>query len=386
MRILLTGVTGLVGSCLAPLLQENNEVLCLIRPDRQKDAHARLVETLPFSKKNIMAINGDVTLPKAGMKSADIDRWKGKIDKIVHGAASIRFDEPLSDETKRVNVGGTQTMLDLARELEVKEFHFLSTVYVAGSARSFTENDFDVGQTTRNAYEKSKLEAERLVRNWNGGKFSVHRMSIVIGDATSGYVKEFNGYYGFFVGFWRLRNSLYERWLTGGKDRLIRQGISFDEEGFLELPLSIDCSPVSKLNLVNSNWLARILNKLISLSAANQTFHLVHPSPPRVQWVIEVSLDYLKIRGIQYRDGNSAASQMLRRMQRALDRKINRYLPYVTHEPIFGRDNLLRTLGESYVSAPAISESMLQRMLDYAIKVNFGQKNKETSESVRRIA
>ena len=217
MRILLTGGTGLVGSCLAPLLQENNELLCLIRPDHKKDANARLMEVLPFSKKNTTAINGDVTLPRAGMASADIDRWKGKVDKIVHGAASIKFDEAVSEETKRTNIGGTQNMLDLAKELEVKEFHFLSTACVAGSARSFKETDFDVGQTTRNAYEKSKLEAERIVRHWNGGKFSVHRMSIVIGNSTNGYVKTSTGITGFLQDFGGLATGCTSGGLTGKK-------------------------------------------------------------------------------------------------------------------------------------------------------------------------
>lgn len=386
MKILLTGVTGLVGSCLAPLLQEDgHELLCLVRPGNGKSAHARLAETLPFVAKRITVLSGDVTLPKAGLASADIARWKGTIDKVVHGAASIRFDESASEETRLVNIGGTRNMLALAEDLEVKQFDFLSTVYVGGSARAFSERDFDVGQTTRNAYEKSKLEGERLVRGWDGGKFSVHRMSIVIGDSKTGYVREFNGYYGFFLGFWRLRNSLLAQWLGGKKDELIRQGISFDESGFLELPLSIDCSPVSKLNLIPSDWLARILSKLIGLPAANQTFHLVHHSPPRVQWVIETSLDYLRIRGVQFRDGNGGRSHLLRRMQAALDRSINRFIPYITHEPIFGRDNVVRTLGEAYVSLPPITETALQKMLEYAIKVNFGQK-RESGELKSRVA
>lgn len=373
MRILLTGATGLVGSCLAPLLQENHELLCLVRPDKKRSASARLLDIMPFLKKNSFALSGDITLPNAGISVIERNLWKGKIDKIVHGAASIKFDEAISEETKAINIGGTKTILSLAKELEVKEVHYLSTAYVAGSARSFMENEFNVGQTTRNAYEKSKLEAERLVRNWTDGKFSIHRMSIVIGDSINGFVKDFNGYYGFFTGFWRLRSSLHQRWMSGKKEELIRQGISFDEDGFLELPLSINCSPTSTLNLVTSDWLAGHLKKLIDIPADNQTFHLVHPSPPRVQWVIEVSLEYLKIRGIQFRQNNHASGPMLERLQSSIDRNINRYLPYVTQEANFGRTNIKRVLGTQYIPPPAINESLLHKMLDYAIKVNFGK-------------
>ena len=373
--ILMTGVTGQVGSTVAPLLQERgHRVLYLIRPSDGKDAVARLREVIPDLRENDIAISGDVTLPFAGISEVDRRKWKGQIDKVVHGAASIKFDEAVAEETRYINVDGTRTMLALTEELGVPEFHYLSTAYVAGSARAFAETDFDVGQTTRNAYESSKWAAERLVRDWSAGKFSIHRLGIVIGDLKTGYVQSFNGYYGFFIGFWRLLHSLRQRWETK-REECLEQGISFSEDGFLELPLCIDCSPTSKINLVTTDWLSQTLIRLLDLSASNQTFHLVHPSPPRVQWIIETSLEHLGIRGVVYRDSVDFSTRpMLKRFQSGLDRNLNRYLPYVTHEPVFDCENLKRTLAERYVPPSAIDKALLVKMLDYAKSVNFGQK------------
>ena len=84
--ILLTGVTGQVGSVLAPLLQEKGyRVLYLIRPNGGKDAQARLREVLSNLREGMdIAINGDVTLPNAGMSDADIQAWEWRVDRVMH--------------------------------------------------------------------------------------------------------------------------------------------------------------------------------------------------------------------------------------------------------------------------------------------------------------
>lgn len=376
--ILLTGVTGQVGSALAPLLQEKGyRVLYLIRPGGGKDAAARLREVLPYVRREAdIAIAGDVTLPYAGFNETERRKWRGCIDKIVHSAASIRLDESVAEETRRVNVGGTRNMLVLVSDLAVPEFHYLSTAYVAGNAESFSEFDFDeVGQTARNTYETTKRAAERLVRDWSSGGKSIYRLPIVIGDSRTGYTQSFTGYFGFFIGFWRLLQILRRKWEAEPRT-LLAHGIRFDEDGFLVLPLSIGCSPISTLNLVTSDWLARTLADLVDLPARNQVFHLTNPKPPRVQWVIETTLEHLGIREVLYREKAylSVRSSVIRKLQRRLDAGLKPFLPYVTHEAEFGCENLVRVLGERYVSPPAIDGALLAKMLDYAVSVSFGQR------------
>lgn len=374
--ILFTGVTGQVGSSVASLLQEgDHKVLYLIRPNGEKNAITRLSEVLPDLRETDIAISGDVTLPYAGISELDRKKWKGQIDKIVHGAASIKFDEALAEETWHINVHGTSNMLSLAEELGVQEFHFLSTVYVAGSARAFAETDFDVDQTARNIYESSKREAERLIRKWSGGKFSIYRLSIAIGNSKTGATQAFNGYYGFLIPFWRLLQTLRQRWETEPEECL-KNGISFDADGFLELPLSIDCSKTSTLNIITIDWVSKVLVDLFELPSANQIYHLVNPAPIRVQWAIETSLRHLGM-GVQYGDGENLEfpeRSLLRTLQKGLNRGINRFRPYITHEPILACEQLRRTLKEHYVPPPIVDEALLVKMLDYAKLVNFGQK------------
>lgn len=374
--ILLTGVTGQVGSALAPLLQEQGyRVLYLIRPDGEKDAQARLHEVLPNLREGLdIAINGDITLPNAGVSDADIQAWEWKVDNIMHGAAATSFDEAKAEKTRHTNIEGTRNMLDLSEELCASDFHYMSTAYVSGDVGIFHESDLDADQKFSNPYEASKLDAERVLRNWRNGKFTIHRLPIVLGDSNHGNVRTFQGYYGVAIPFWRLLQTWKQRWGSDPQDCL-RNGIKFDGSS-LELPLHIDCSRTSVLNLVTSDWVAGILAKLLEIPSTNQTYHLVHPNPPRVRQVMEISLGYMGISGIRYDDDRTELSGLLQRIQAGVDKGIRKYQQYIKHGAVYTCDNLKRALGDHYVPPPIIDEALLGKMLDYAMSVNFGQKIK----------
>jgi thioester reductase-like protein len=95
---------------------------------------------------------------------------------VIHCAATVSFTLGL-DESRAINVEGTRHLLDLAG-LSAARGHFdcfthVSTAYVAGDHRgTFAEHELNIGQDFRNAYERSKFEAESLVRDRGrrGGK------------------------------------------------------------------------------------------------------------------------------------------------------------------------------------------------------------------------
>ncbi|MEO8343056.1 MAG: SDR family oxidoreductase [Gallionella sp.] len=375
--VLLTGVTGQVGSALAPLLQKNGyRILYLIRLSGEKNIQARLREVLPNLREGMdIAINGDVTLPNAGVSKEDVQKWKRQIDKVVHGAAALSFGDSDAENTRLTNVEGTYSMLRLAEDLCVPDFHYISTAYISGNASIFHETNLDVGQTSFNAYEVSKLEAEMVVHDWDGGKFTIHRLPIVLGDSHDGSVRNFSGYYGVAIPFWKLIQVWRQRWENDTED-CQKNGVKVDESGVVELPLYIGCSPEAVLNMVTSDWVAENLAKLLDIPSENQTYHLVHPSPPKVRWVMETSLKHLGISGIRYDDDIQELSGLLQRMQSGFDRGIRIYQQYIKHGTIFTCDNLVHALGDGYTPPPVIDEALLAKMLDYAMSVNFGQKSR----------
>ena len=383
--ILLTGATGTVGSCLAPLLvREGHQVICVVRPKDGKSPKSRIKEILGRENNGISVVKGDVTLPHAGISYSERQRLRGRIDEVVHCAASIKFDDVLVEEITRVNVGGTTVVLELARELRISEFHHISTAYIAGDADYFGESDFDLGQTCRNVYERTKREAEGLVRGWQHGKYSIYRLGIVVGESKTGYTSSFTGYYRPFASFWFLRQGLNRR-VGAEPERYKAEGIAFDAGGILTLPLCLNCSPVSTLNLVPRDWAARILADLIAIPVTGQTFHVVHPNPPQVRRVTDVSLSCLGITEYHYGTrANHEPDSLLEKLQKRFEYGVRQYSPYIIHEPKFEALNMVRMLGLKYSPPPDVDKVFLTRLLNYAKSVNFGRAKTKERRTRRR--
>lgn len=211
--VLLTGATGFVGTeLLVRYLQlTDRRIFLLIRADDDDHAQARLRETLrgalgtdePYLHR-VRALAGDITHPGLGLDPEVALEVASEISEIVHGAASVSFELAL-DVARAINVEGTARMLAFAELCKLqgglRRFTYVSTAYVAGLHRgSFGEDDLDVGQRFRNPYERSKFEAELLVRGYARRlPITVVRPSIVVGDSTSGWTASFN------VLYWPLR-------------------------------------------------------------------------------------------------------------------------------------------------------------------------------------
>ena len=208
--LLLTGATGFLGGELLARLLERSErtVYALVRADSDDEAQLRLqrvIESLLGSaepwRDRAVAIAADMTRPDLGMDAAR-RRWLAeRVTQVVHCAASVSFTLGL-EESREINVEGTRRVLDFAELCAARGgldcFTHVSTAYVAGTYPGrFTERDLDVGQRFRNPYERTKFEAELLLRE-RGRTLPVQvlRPSIVVGDSKSGWTASFNVLYG----------------------------------------------------------------------------------------------------------------------------------------------------------------------------------------------
>jgi thioester reductase-like protein len=207
---LLTGGTGFLGGeVLVRLLERDDRpVYVLVRAESDERASARLDALLasllgsagPCSQR-VIPIRGDVTQAWLGMGARSRDQLAERVGQIVHCAASVSFTMGLA-ESREINVEGTRRMIQLGelcdRRGALDSFVHVSTAYVAGThTGSFTECDLDVGQDFRNPYERSKFEAERVIRERGWGlPVQVLRPSIVVGDSRTGWTPTFNVLYG----------------------------------------------------------------------------------------------------------------------------------------------------------------------------------------------
>lgn len=209
--LLLTGATGFLGMELMAryLRHSDRTVYAVVRADDDAHAQRRLHDTLadvfgdaaPFADR-VRGLAGDMTKPALGLDPDVARELAQAVDEIVHAAAAVSFDLDL-DQARAINVRGTRAMLELAGLCErhggLRRVTYVSTAYVAGLHRGrFGEDDLDVGQRFRNAYEQSKFESEQLVRDArrdDGLPITVVRPSIIVGDSRSGWTASFNVLY-----------------------------------------------------------------------------------------------------------------------------------------------------------------------------------------------
>ncbi len=212
--ILLTGATGFLGmDALARLLElgaegarEDEQIAVLVRArdgdgadERLQGLLARLYDEPPPAAARVRAVRGDLLEPGLGLSARDREWLVGSVDRIVHCAASISFELPLA-QAREINVRGVARVIELAREIAaggaLSRMVHVSTAYVSGRhAGEFGEGDLDVGQGFRNTYERSKHEAERLLRAADDLPLAVARPSIVMGHSRSGWTAAFNVLY-----------------------------------------------------------------------------------------------------------------------------------------------------------------------------------------------
>ncbi|MEG3130957.1 AMP-binding protein [Pantoea cypripedii] len=199
--VLLTGATGFIGIYLLRelLLQGVPEVHCLVRCKEGMSTETRLWEQFRWyfpddiienARARVFVHDADITLDHLDLNVQTYANLASRIDTVFHSAADVRLFAPL-DELRLANVEGTRNLIAFCQHGKTKRLHFVSTLSVAGinpaSGESvFSEDDFACGQSFLTPYERSKYEAEGVVRQFiaSGGKACIYRTGSVSADAA----------------------------------------------------------------------------------------------------------------------------------------------------------------------------------------------------------
>ncbi len=178
------------GEVAARLLAQGHSVTALVHNNRDIRANDNSAVTVNE------VVTGDVSAPLFGWDKAEWDRLTGAHDLLIHCAATVRFD--LDDETyRRVNTGGAANAIEFARSGNMPILH-VSTAYVCGTRNGpILETDRVPDRGFANGYEASKASAEKLVRA-SGIPFAIARPSIVVGESTTGLIRQFDTTYAAF--------------------------------------------------------------------------------------------------------------------------------------------------------------------------------------------
>ncbi len=162
-RVLVTGGAGFIGSHI---------VEALVKADHE----TVVIDNLLTGKlKNIEHLISDIKIERGDITdSMFLRRMFEGIDCVIHLAALRSVPDSFENpgEYMRVNVGGTENVLEAAKETEVKRVVIASSssVYGEGIATPFRE---EVIGRRISPYAVSKYEAERLTSRYNDRRLEI---------------------------------------------------------------------------------------------------------------------------------------------------------------------------------------------------------------------
>jgi len=169
MKILVTGVTGFIGRKLvSELLSADHDVTALVRESSNLQ---ELPETLHL-------VYGDL-LDSESLKAAVTGQ-----EVVIHLAAYFDFYPSDVKLLYRVNVEGTQHLLDACSNASVKRFIYISTTEVIGPVEHPPGNE-ETELRPQFHYSKSKVEAEERVRETSsksGFEYVILRPTGIMGE------------------------------------------------------------------------------------------------------------------------------------------------------------------------------------------------------------
>lgn len=152
MKILVTGADGLLGNNLVrELLSRKHEVCVLLLPDS------------PTKSLDGLAIDrfyGNILNPE------DIEKAIQGCDAVIHAAANTNIWPSRSEIIRRINIEGTQNIIDAALKAEVRRMIYIGTANSFGfGSKENPGNEKLPYQSAKYGvdYMDSKLEAQRLV-------------------------------------------------------------------------------------------------------------------------------------------------------------------------------------------------------------------------------
>ena len=257
-----------------------SRVRLIVRPDYVDAANDHL-DGMNVDRARVILLSGDVVSIDLGLSGREyLDLVENVTD--VYHVASIWYLGVDRRQTHEVNVRGARNVIDACDEMKrLNRLNHFSTAFVAGDRKGvILEEELELEQSFRNAYEETKYEAEQLMRTaMDHLPVSVFRPSIIVGDSTTGEIDKFSGPYYLMYAIVHMPSNV-PMLMPGKGDKPLNL-----------VPIDYVCDAMHMISCRNDT--------------AGQTFHLTDPNPLAARHVFARIAKYVgkptPIRGIPYR-------------------------------------------------------------------------------------
>lgn len=227
----------------------------------------KIVHSENIALEQFSIIEGDITKPNLNISEQINSSLQEAVTHVFHLAAVYDLAVP-EDIAYEVNVNGTRSMNLWVQQLKLlKRYVYFSTAYVSGTREGLIlEDELTKNQTFKNHYERTKYEAELLVKQLGDElPITIIRPGIVIGHSDTGETTKFDGPYFILNFFDRLKFLPAIPYL----------GISYAHGNFVP----VDYIFQATLYLSHADV------------GAGKTYHLTDPQPYNVQEVYTMLME-----------------------------------------------------------------------------------------------
>ena len=342
-KILVTGITGLVGSAFVVALlreREDYEIVCLVRRGGGKTAAERVDSIIrdecafdgcpEIAEKvlsKISVVEGDVTSIEPAALAED-PALKG-VNIIFHCAADVNLGKDPTGRVFRINYDGTKRIVELAHLLKVKEIHYVGTAYIAGKLCGTAYEDNPINSGFNNPYEESKFKAEFLVRE-SGIPFSVYRPAIITGRRSDGRIRKPLAFYRLLEFLGKVKSHQCTR-------------LGLDPRDWFKININFSAEPSQHVYFVPIDYVQEAITALFQKPVTNTAYHITGDSPVTTHQIEDAICTILRLDGVSVGVDNQTEQQDTKLMQRF----VGDLFPYFSSDIVFDQSNVRKVLGDA---------------------------------------
>jgi nucleoside-diphosphate-sugar epimerase len=393
-RYVLTGATGLIGMNLLWEILKNHrshlegiQVFVLGRQKRGVSLQDRMTRFLmddglayitkdPAERDNIrdlfskvcVFIDFDLTANTGRITRANMQKLQqAPIDYFFHMGAStdLRDGSVVEGLLLRTNIQGTQNVLALISELEIGLFSYVGTAYSCGDVEGEVRPDYvNIRQTFRNPYERTKLLAEMMVREYaraTGTRIKIFRPSVTGGrllEEPIGSVNKFDVFYGFAAFFLAVKRKHIPSHLDVYSTPL-------------PLDVQICFNRDSGLNIVPVDFIAKAMFLITTKDMPSDSFHMVSRNAFSHEQYVAAMFDFLKISHYRFVSKVPAVKNNVETLYYRTAGKI--LTPYVSaKETRFLVSNYDQEIRKYGLEVPVMDLVKFNKLLEFARGRDFG--------------